>query len=201
MKYYRGETYSWNMQEPFVLAMLQEKRNGYYVELGSERPYEASNTYLLESKFGWTGLPLELEQWKCDIYNESGRINKAVQGNAHTFNLDKYFEENNFPKQIDYLQIDVDHEDYPESNLLALMNVPLSRYRFSVITFEHDDMLSLYNRPVRDMSREILKRYGYELVVRDIAEDFWVDPNVVDKDLYRQYMGGHNRISQFDIME
>jgi hypothetical protein len=37
------------------------------------------------------------------------------------------------------------------------------------------------------MQREILDSLGYSLVVRQIHEDWWVDPTVVDLEKYRKY--------------
>jgi hypothetical protein len=73
-------------------------------------------------------------------YNNN-RKNPCVLADGSVFNFDKYFEDNHYPKQIDFLQIDVDH--IPDNiSLLTLLNIPLSRYRFSVICFEHDDVQS-----------------------------------------------------------
>lgn len=46
-------------QELFVLAQLNFKKNGYFVEFGAANGLLASNTYLLEKKFGWSGILAE----------------------------------------------------------------------------------------------------------------------------------------------
>jgi hypothetical protein len=43
------------------------------------------------------------------------------------------------------------------------------------------------NTSIRDMQREILDSLGYSLVVREIHEDWWVDPNVVSLEHYRDH--------------
>jgi hypothetical protein len=116
-------------------------------------------------------------------------------GDALDFNYISYFEENNFPKQIDYLQVDIDAGyDYlgrpvgnPYLTLHGLLAVPLNQYRFSVITFEHDANMYWRNTAMRDAQREILDSYGYSLVVRQMHEDWWVDPNVIGLEDYREY--------------
>lgn len=46
-------------QDLFVLACLDFKRNGYFVEFGATDGVTLSNTYLLERSFGWRGILAE----------------------------------------------------------------------------------------------------------------------------------------------
>lgn len=43
-------------QDLFVLAVLQFKREGYFVEFGATNGIDLSNTWLLEKHFEWTGI-------------------------------------------------------------------------------------------------------------------------------------------------
>lgn len=180
------------MSDWFVLQMLKEKKNGYYVELGSADPINGSNTYKLETEYDWKGVSFDYEEEHAAKFN-SLRSNPCIAENAITFDYRKYFEENNFPKRIDYLQVDVDSgytkggrpAGNPGTNLQGLIAVPLSTYRFSVITFEHDALIHFKQNGVRDAQREILDSLGYSLVVRLWHEDWWVDPEVIDYDEYK----------------
>jgi hypothetical protein len=51
--------YSQARQDEVVAALLRNKRNGYFIDLASNDPVKISNTYALETTFGWTGLCLE----------------------------------------------------------------------------------------------------------------------------------------------
>ena len=73
------------------------------------------------------------------------------------------------------------------TTLHGLISLPLTQYRFSVITFEHDSNMYFRNTGMRDAQREILDSLGYSLVVRQIHEDWWVDPTVVNMDVFRKY--------------
>ena len=173
--------WSQSMQDMFVLMALDGKKNGVYVELGADLPRIINNTYLLESEFDWAGVSFEYDAAKVAFFNTIRR-NKCICTDATTFDYKFLFEERNYPKQIDYLQLDLDPA---EGTLEALKNLPLDDYRFTAITYETDVYRA--GADVQDEEIEILKSYGYELVVRNVAnegnpyEDWWVDPNIVDR--------------------
>ena len=181
-------------QEQFVLELLNYKKNGYYVELGAFHSTLGSNTYHLESDYDWNGVSFEIDEKRKEEFI-SNRKNPCA-GDALKFNYISYFEENNFPKQIDYLQVDIDNgydiDCKPFGNhyttLLGLISVPLSLYRFTIITFEHDTNMYFRNKGMRDAQREILDCLGYTLVVREQHEDWWVDSNIIPINTYRKYL-------------
>ena len=186
-------THQKTQHEAFIIDILKEKRNGYYVELGAAHYSDGNNTYLLEQNYDWTGVSFEIVDSMRDEFNLNRK--NPCMGDALNFNYTKYFEENNFPKQIDFLQLDIDAGyDYagrPVGNshwtLQGLIAVPLNTYRFTLITFEHDANMYWRNDAIRDAQREILDSFGYSLVHRSIHEDWWVDPNVIQLKDYREF--------------
>jgi hypothetical protein len=189
-------THIWNSrsaQEEFVLDLLENKKGGYYVELGAFHSKNGSNTNRLENEFGWKGVSFEIKEEFRKEFIEN-RSNPCM-GDALDFNYISYFEENLFPKQIDYLQIDIDSgynlDGRPNgssyTSLHGLLAVPVNSYRFTTITFEHDANMYWRNISMRDVQREILDSLGYSLVVRTESEDWWVDPNVIDLEGYRKH--------------
>jgi FkbM family methyltransferase len=73
------ESYSQLKQDIFVLTMLSNKSNGYFIEVGAGDGINFSNTYLLEKNFNWNGILIEpnktfyeacLESRKCKIVNK-----------------------------------------------------------------------------------------------------------------------------------
>lgn len=179
----------YSRQENFIINILNEKQGGTYVELGAYHSRENSNTFHLETDFGWSGVSFEVSQERRDEFN-SQRKNPCL-GDALTFNYIDYFQNNDFPKQIDFLQVDID-DGGPEHNtsyagLHALIALPLTVYRFTIITFEHDANMYFRNAVIRDVQREILDSLGYSLVIRDIHEDYWVDSRIIKPEMCRDY--------------
>lgn len=183
-----------NSSDAFALDLLGYKRDGYYVEMGSADPINGNTTYKMENEFGWTGVGFDLDPELSAKYN-SVRKNPCIVEDATKFNYIKYFEENNFPKQIDYLQIDIeapiDQAGRPTTAkgqpLLGLIALPLNTYRFSIISFEHEYMIYYKNAGVRDAQREILDSLGYSLVARIGHEDWWVDSNIIPYSKWKYY--------------
>ena len=179
--------WSQSMQDMFVLSMLNGKRNGVYVEIGADQPRVISNSYLLEKDFDWAGVSFELDGDKV-IYFNSIRRNKCLCEDATTYDYKFLFEDRNFPKQIDYLQLDIDPA---EGTLAALKTLPLDDYRFSVITYETDVYSS--GADIQDEQIEILESHGYQLVAKNVKcegnpyEDWWIDPAIVSENVWKPY--------------
>ena len=179
--------YSQAMQDMFVLTMLDGKKNGVYVEVGADQPKVINNSYLLETEFGWSGVSFELDEDKVEYFN-SIRKNKCVCADATDYDYESLFNERNYPKQIDYLQLDIDPA---EGTLEAMKKIPFSDYRFSVITYETDVYSS--GPDIQDEEIAFLKERGYQLVVRNVRnennpfEDWWIDPNIVSEERWKPY--------------
>ena len=95
----------------------------------------------------------------------------------------------NSPKDIDYLQVDVEAENGSTIETLEkLDNEILDDYRFAVVTFEHDYYRAGDYKDTRTKSREIFEKRGYKKVFFDVNdnspevvfEDWWVHPALVD---------------------
>lgn len=175
--------YSQAGQDKFVLDMLNYKNNGVYVEIGAWHSSDISNTYLLEKDYGWTGVSFEIVQERVDEFNLN-RINKCYAADATVFDYEALFDELNLPKRIDYLQVDIEPA---KNSLYALMALPLKKYRFSTITFEHDLYIDPNNAKVKRKQKEILSGLGYVLYKENVREtytngpfeDWWIDPKAV----------------------
>ena len=176
--------YSDDKQDEFVANMLKFKRNGHYVDIGSCSSVGSNNTYFFES-LGWKGICIE----KNPMFNESYLTRTCNYFNEDALEVDyeKLFAEQGFPLSIDYLSLDVDQE-----STAVLKKLPLDKYRFKVITIEHDS--HVYGDLYKGEQREILKSKNYFLLGEDVLnqsgrnigaehawEDWWVDPACFEK--------------------
>lgn len=63
-----NDTVAQNYQDVFALYVTKYKRDGYFVEFGATDGKTISNTFLLEKKYGWTGILAEPNSvWHNDL--------------------------------------------------------------------------------------------------------------------------------------
>jgi hypothetical protein len=184
------KNFSQVFQDMFVLAMHNGKEKGYYLEIGAGDPVHINNTYLLETQFNWRGISIEIKDDLVKLFRQK-RKNPVFSRDATQINYLKFLNENNAPHDIDYLQIDCEP---PENSYRILTSLPFDRYRFGVITFEHDNYCDA-SRRYKQLSRNFLKGLGYVLVFNNISpeigddhdfEDWWAHPEIIDPEILRR---------------
>lgn len=179
------KNFSQCMQDIFVLCMTNGKKGGTYLEIGSCTPFHTNNTALLETQFGWTGQSIEIEKDYCEQFNAE-RKNPCHHTDARNIDYQHFIDNTLGIQDIDYLQIDCEPVAVSYD---VLTKIPFDKYRFAVITFEHDYYLD-EEKLYRQKSRKLLEAHGYKLVAgnisvnhRDSFEDWWVHPDLVDSDI------------------
>ena len=173
------KNHSKHFQDMFVLAALNGKRNGYYVEFGAGLPFEASNTALLEQKFDWKGLSFD----KCPRMSSlfaMERKNPVMNLDVTKEDVKSIFAKNMVPDWIDYLQIDCD-----DDSLKVLGKIPFDDYQFGIIHYEHD-MYRVGDSP-KHAAKKFLESKDYVMVANNIAvdeknayEDWWMHRSIVN---------------------
>ena len=178
-------------QDKFVLNVLREKRNGYFLEIGSNHPININNSYLLETKYDWNGIMVEYDaKWEQEY--KSKRTSHYAIADAVDIDYRGKFQELNFPTNMDYLQIDLEVKNASTIKTLENLNTNIfPHYKFATVTFEHDIYRGdFFNTRVR--SREIFSAWNYYRVFQDIAnqsnvyEDWYVHPDLVDMEYINQ---------------
>jgi hypothetical protein len=168
--------YSQASQDRFVYEVLYRLSNfegpGCYLEIGAGEPISINNTYYLEQHHDWNGVSIDISEtvghdW-IDMRKNPLLVQDALQVNYRDIL-------NGFPPVIDYLSLDIDGS---YTDVLKLL--PLSDYRFKMITIEHD--FYRFGDLFRTEERAILQKEGYLLIAADVCsqgfpyEDWWVDP-------------------------
>ena len=161
-------------QDFFVQTVLDGKKNGYYVELGSKHPFYKNNTFVQEKIYGWQGLPIEWDIRYKKVWNGT-RNNDLVVEDATTMDYKSFIPKGN--EVVDYLSADLDDEN----TLPAVIKFHEDGFMARVITYEHDfDM---------DESRSYLQDKGYHLqMIVDEGceiEDWWVHPDHIDPERFK----------------
>lgn len=199
------ENYSEAFQDLFVLTVLNGKNNGTYLEIGAGDPIYGNNSYLLEQNFYWKGVSLDIDENIVQTYNKI-RSNKCFCKDATCIDYDKFLSGLNYPKNIDYLQIDCDP---PQVSYQILLNLPLDIYKFAVITYEHDNYCD-DSKSFQIKSSKFLENYGYIKILSNISpdnhrnyEDWWIHPDLVNKEHYQALINLDNTIknSQYIFLE
>lgn len=185
---YNGQVF----QDLFVITMLKGKKNGQFVEIGTNHPINNNNTYILEKEFNWAGILVEYDKTFLELYKNIRNNSLPIINDARNVNYRELLDSNNFNTEIDYLQIDLDVENKSTLDVLLKFDETIfDKYKFATITFEHDIYRGNYF-DTREKSREIFKKRGYELVFPDVCvwigepqgycpfEDWYVHPDIVD---------------------
>jgi hypothetical protein len=195
------KNYSQVFQDMFVLAAREGKENGYYLEIGSSDPFHVNNTFLLESKFGWKGISIDINEEKVASFVKS-RKNSCICVDATVITYWKLLKGFAAPADIDYLQIDCEP---PATSYRILTSIPFDHFRFAVITYEHDHFVDA-SKKYRQLSREFLQSKGYILLVSNVSsdanspfEDWWVHPALVSEDIIMRMQCNDDKIHQASV--
>ncbi len=175
--------YSQAWQDEFVGNILNFKRNGYFIDIGSTDGMSQSNSYFFESELGWKGLCVELGIGYVEHYKKN-RSCIFLNEDATKIDYGSLFAQNNYPSRIDYLSLDID-----ENSMRGLNKLPFDDYRFSIITIEHDSYR--FGDTLRNQEREFMRHHNYTMLFSDVLvplgcgmgpnlsfEDWWVDASV-----------------------
>lgn len=182
------KNYSEIYQDMFVLSMCNGKKDGTYLEIGSNDPFLGNNTYLLEKQFNWSGISIDIDN-KCVRDFKSYRKNNCLLKNALDVDYSKLLEKY---KTIDYLQLDCDP---PNITYEILLKIPFDKVKFGVITYEHDYYID-DTKKYRELSRDYLYKMGYKMVVGNISpcidykpfEDWWIHPDLIGANIYNSFI-------------
>lgn len=184
-------------QDLFVIAMLEGKSHGTFLEIGGSQPRYSNNTYILEKFFQFTGVSIDkyyTQDWAGNNWLPLIERDWALCRPATAwYNTDALtFDYTSLPPYYDYLQVDIDP---PSANLEVLQQI-CNHKKFSVITFEHDAW-SPESINIREHSREYLYNLGYVLVADNVGvlngnrldpfEDWWAHPEFIDDKIIKAY--------------
>jgi len=158
-------------QDLFVINKLNKLRNGTWVELGCSLPIKGSNTYVLEKEYDWSGISIDIDSAAINQWKGVRDTNTLILADARSLNYEELFIKYNLPESIDYLSIDLEP---PPITFHVLQMLPFHKYKFKIITFEHDDYREQSkNLNIKLKSREFFKINGYVRIPENIVESYF----------------------------
>ena len=186
-------------QDGFVINILKQKKDGYFLEIGSNEPVYINNTYKLETEYNWKGIMVEYDTGFLPVYQTQRNKSIHLMNDARNIDYNAELKKANFPTNIDYLQIDLEVDHKSTLDVIEIFNdTVFGEYKFATVTFETDIYRGDYFN-TRARSREIFETHGYVRVFSDVMlslpeiglgdcpfEDWYVHPDLVDMDLINQ---------------
>jgi hypothetical protein len=164
-------------QDVFVLSCLNGKKNGTFLDLGSNDAEWINNTILLESQFGWRGISIDINPSFASSYEK--RISKFLAQDCTKLNWNEIL--NNYTSDhIDYLSLDLEPASVTYN---CLTSIPLNKIEFSIITYEHDSYR--FGQEYVESSRKLIESFGYKRICSDVMngnnpyEDWYYNPKFV----------------------
>jgi hypothetical protein len=175
------KSYSQNnvQQDLWVLQELGGKNNGFFIDFGAAHPLKLNNTYLFESDYGWEGISYDIgppyahecSDMSIDEYIglwKSTRKTPIIVTDVLKIDIKKSFEDNNIPKIVDYLSLDLEP---PTSTFQLLYSLPIDEYQFNLITFESDAYRGFDKERLEVIN--YLESKGYEFIKSVSQDDFF----------------------------
>jgi FkbM family methyltransferase len=175
--------YSQSDQDKWVLEFLKFKRNGFFIEIGAYDGIQTSNTYTMEKFFDWDGICIEANPHvfsQLVSNRKSKNLNVAVNdyygkcffwGDKITKEgfeipcdtLDNLLTQNECPKNIDYISIDIEGYEY-----VVLKNFDFSKWNIGLMTVEHNlYMGNEENINNKNNIYDLLSRNGFTRMVEN----------------------------------
>tara|TARA_Y100000296_G_C5150000_1_gene245868 strand:+ start:485 stop:1171 length:687 start_codon:yes stop_codon:yes gene_type:complete len=189
-----ADNYHGQLSQDIFVDKVLDIDNGFFVDIGAgtdgirNMPMSFfSNTYNLERDRSWKGIAIDYDEKYIDTAQHQRQC-QCVCADLMKVNINDVLQEANCPSNVDYLSFDVD-----EAQLKVLNELDLSKYRFQIITYEHN----LYQGCDKDhkMSRKKFKEAGYEILCGNVmlsntnraVEDWYVHSELFDQYARFQY--------------
>jgi hypothetical protein len=200
-------SYSQVAQDLFVLYCTEKKRNGTFLEIGSNDPILINNTYILERDYDWSGILVEYNSNYAEKYDTQRPKSHYIIQDATTIDYKALLQKYKMPYHMDYLQIDLEVTNGSTLKTLQLLDEHVfPEYKFGVVTFEHDIYRGNYFDTM-ETSRAIFKKHKYIPVFLNVAEkglqfeDWYVHPDLVNMHTISKIMSNKSENCFNDILK
>ena len=140
-----------------LLEFFNNKKNGFFCEVGAADGVDQSNTFLLEKKYGWKGLLVEpiFDQYiECCKYRKNSIVESRILVSEKMFHRSnkKLINNNSLQSQI------IDTEGSSENNNVEIVDTSTLNRIFKKNNISHIDIFSL---DVEGYEIEVLEGYDH----------------------------------------
>lgn len=176
----QDNSYSQISQDVFAFNFFGRKA-GTFLDLGCGNGFShpcGNNTLFLEQN-GWNGLSIDIDKASVNHFN-SNRNTRAIVSDLKQNDLGDIMLAEGMPHTIDYLSFDVD-----EASEAVLAKLPLAKYYFRLVTFEHNAYIQNETyRTLKSNAKNLFLSNGYEILIEDVmldghgaVEDWYIHTN------------------------
>lgn len=159
---WRSKSYSSFAEDLVVAKIMDNKKKGFYVDVGAFHPFKYSNTYYLKKYFGWKGINIEPNPESFSLFEKHrpGDINLNLGVSEQSGHLNYYMFPDGLYNTFDKKRM----EDLAESGMKPLggyeiLVIPLSRILTENAQGQNIDFLNI---DVEMLDLEVLKSNDWD---------------------------------------
>ena len=190
-------SYSQVFQDLFVIYLLNQKKNGYFIEIGVGNGVDLSNTYLLEKNYNWDGILCEPDIRNFDSIKKfrNSKLIESLIDNKCENNVEFYLHEDPYSSSSENIKgtlekiyskslslnhlfekynlnkVDYISIDTEGNEFEILKNFNFKKYDVKIFTIEHN-----FNLEKRRRIQDLMKTNGYKNVYKFLSymDDWYV---------------------------
>lgn len=188
-------------QDKWVCQMLENKRNGYFIDIGACDGVTISNTYVLEKELGWTGICVEPARKpfaKLKAARNCICVNKAAYSTDGVVSFMEYPDDqyrgnitnikamdSGIRTVIESITLDSLIYEYNSPRVIDYISIDVEGLEYEILTgfpfeyyfslcwtIEHNDVEPFTKR---NKVRELMALHGYTLYPEHLRKEGWFE--------------------------
>ena len=153
---YQKKSYSFNGVDLIIDYIFKSKKNGFYLDVGSQHPISNNNTYILFKK-GWRGINIDLDKKNIDLFNivrpKDINLNYAISDIEKEVDLFYYHESS----PINTLSKNV--SDFQKAKVSKVKKVQTKILNNILLEINLEDRIDYMNIDVEGYEEQVLKGF------------------------------------------
>ena len=198
---YKKISYSLNAVDLIVDYIFKNKKNGLYLDVGSQHPISNNNTYLL-FKRGWSGINIDLDLKNIELFNTARpndiNLNLAISSSVTEKKL--YFYHDKSPINT----LDKNVSDFQKATVKEIKTVKTTTLDIALQNLKLETKIDYMNLDVEGHEMNIFKGFDLSLYKPSVISVEFLDldmkylefknnnfQRVVNSDLYKHLLNNN----------